>query len=207
MAEGAPPGKPDRTVLVAIIGAGALVVSAAIGALGARTGALDPVLPGSNPTTTVTVTMPPKTVTIEAGNPSDPGGGGGAAQPEGVYHEGALELTWGQEADLDAPPTDRQWGIAKPVYGPEQEDVRWAVRGLSFPTPALGVGVKYVDDSTCQSATGYAHDGIDRLDLKVGTYICVMTSEQRYSLLRVTKLTPDENRIALHVKTYNKEGD
>jgi hypothetical protein len=43
--------------------------------------------------------------------------------------------------------------------------------------------------------------------VKVGTWICVLTSESRFSLLHVKRIDDNLNLIVLDVKTYKKAGD
>jgi hypothetical protein len=202
MPEDLGPVNRDRTVHVAVIGAVATVAAALIGVLGGNSGAFNSVLPGS-PTATVTVTAPappPVTTTVT------PGPGGGTAQPAAVFHQGTLQVARRQQADLDAPPTDPQWGVVTVPAGARRDVQYSGTNGLFFFAGALGAAVDTADDSTCQSATGYS-GGVAFADLKVGRYVCAVTSERRYSLLRVTEVSSDANTIAFDVKTFNKDVD
>src|SRR5215831_9919103 len=82
----------DSTILASLIGAGATVIAALVG-----------ILPG-NPTKVITVSPSPNqgsTVTVTASS---------NAQPPGMYHQGRLVLANSTQVDLDAPPSDPQWG-------------------------------------------------------------------------------------------------
>jgi hypothetical protein len=59
--------------------------------------------------------------------------------------------------------------------------------------------------TTCQSATGWSSNP-QNLNLSVGSYLCVKTNQDRYSLLRVLSINSDSSVVFL-AKTFKKPGE
>ncbi len=168
------------TIVAALIGAVATVAAAVLGNVGSFT----KILPGS-PTRTITA---------------------GALQEGGVYHQGKLTLTSdGDQADLDAPPTDPQWGVLNLTPG-HQPDISFPGDAeLYLDSNAQGVQLNKATDNSCINATGYttsALGGSTTSPLRVGQYICVHTPEGHFALLKV--LTLQANQITFFVKTFKQ---
>ena len=144
------------------------------------------------------------------GDPAASGGSGTSASggSTGIYHQGRLELASGTCADLDAPPSDSQWGelSANPDAGGgdlcSQYPSFVGVNGATLVTVNSGT------DTTCQNATGWlAANYYKDLNLSVGSFVCVHTNQGRYSLLRVAAINSADNSIVFSVKTFKKPGD
>lgn len=126
----------------------------------------------------------------------------------GIYHQGTLELAFNTCADLDAPPSDSQWGelSANPDAG--GGDLCSEYPSFAGVNGATLVTVNSGTDTTCQNATGWLppNEGKD-LNLSVGSFVCVHTNQGRYSLLRVVAINSADSSIVFSVKTFKKPGD
>lgn len=186
----------DSTVLASLIGAAATVIAAVAGILLGNNGVFVNILPG-NPTKVVTVSPSPistPTVTITANS---------NVQPPGIYNQGKLVLTSGTNADLDAPPSDPQWGEINLTPGDSYDIQGNGNTSISLYSGAQGVQLSQTTGNSCTSATGYSGDTIgDRSQLTIGQLICIRTTEGRFSLLKIIGL-PD-GQIVMDVKTYTK---
>jgi hypothetical protein len=187
----------DSTVLASLIGAGATVIAAFVGIFLGNQGVFVNVLPGS-PTKVVTVSpspAPAATVTVAASS-------GAQAQLPGIFHQGKLVLASSTEADLDAPPSDPQWGEINLTPGDQYDLTGSGNTGLFLDNGAQGVQLSQTTGSSCTSATGYSpdHIGSDTLPLTIGQLICIRTAEGRFSLLKILGL-PSGN-IVMYVTTY-----
>ena len=186
----------DSTVLASLIGAAATVFAAVVGILLGNNGVFVNILPG-NPTKVVTVSpspIPTPTVTITANS---------NVQPPGIYNQGKLVLASGTNADLDAPPSDPQWGEINLTPGDSYDIQGNGNTSISLYSGAQGVQLSQTTGSSCTSATGYSGDTIgDRSQLTIGQLICIRTTEGRFSLLKIIGL-PD-GQIVMDVKTYTK---
>jgi hypothetical protein len=127
----------------------------------------------------------------------------------GVYHEGPLHLLNGSTADLDAPPSDRQWGVVSLPPG-ANPDITWqATNGLRRWNGSLALvpdGTR-VTSSTCANMTGYGEEMLPTSSVKSGRYVCVFTDEERYSLVRIDGIDPNAAGVSLQVTTNQKPGD
>jgi hypothetical protein len=198
---------PFITAIAALITA---FVAAAAFFVGRATGA-------PTPTATVTVTAP-------ASEASNPGSVGSSASPSnngtttptssGVWHQGVLVLSSGQDADLDAPISDPHWGVLTENDEPGTGlDINWdASNGLGF--PGWGFNVQMVllpgdvsGSDPCATAPGYSHNPIPTGKIVQGVRVCVYTSEERYSLLTVKSVKPDYSEITFQVVTFKNGND
>jgi hypothetical protein len=157
----------------------------------------------SSPTRTPTVSSPTASAT-----PAPTTSATATPAASGIYHQGRLELASGTCADLDAPPSDSQWGelSANPDAGGgdlcSQYPSFVGVNGATLVTVNSGT------DTTCQNATGWlAANYYKDLNLSVGSFVCVHTNQGRYSLLRVAAINSADNSIVFSVKTFKKPGD
>jgi hypothetical protein len=141
--------------------------------------------------------------------PTVSGGGSGSGGPPAIYHKGTLTLAYTTCADLDAPPTDPQWGETSGANG----DTGGADLCSEFPSfvgtnGATIVTVNSGTDTTCQNATGWLTPNLYQdLHLSVGSFVCVHTNQGRYSLLRVESIDSTNSSITFSVKTFKKPGD
>jgi hypothetical protein len=191
-------GRQDRhsrvnpAIAAAAIGAIATVAAAFLG----NGGGFTRILPGSP---TITVTAAPKpNVTVTVTAPPD---GASASQPSGVYHQGKLILV-GNDADLDSAPSDPQWGIIKLAPGDQYDISGYGNTAIFLENNAQGVQLASATDSSCAQVTGYSTGrlGIDTPPLRIGQFICVHTTEGRFSLLKILSLPTNE--IVLFVTTF-----
>jgi hypothetical protein len=152
------------------------------------------------------VSSPTATVT-----PSASGGGTGTIGSDGssgIYHRGTLKLAFDTCADLDAAPTDPQWG--EPSANPDAGGADLCSESPSFVgvNSATLVTVNSGTHTTCQNATGWLAPNLYQdLHLSVGSFVCVHTNQGRYSLLRVDAINSTTNAITFWVKTFKKPGD
>jgi hypothetical protein len=185
----------DPTVLASLIGAGATVIAAFVGILLGNNGVFVNILPG-NPTKVVTVSpfpSPTSAVTVTASS---------NAQPPGIYHQGNLALANSTQVDLDAPPSDPQWGEINLQPGDQYDITGYGNTAIFLDNDAQGVQLSPTTGNSCATATGYSSDriGIDTPPLTIGQLICIRTTEGRFSLLRILSLQNGE--IVMYVKTY-----
>jgi hypothetical protein len=159
--------------------------------------------PSGGATTPVKASSPTATATT--------GGGSGVSGSDGsaaIYHQGPLTLAFDTCADLDAPPTDRQWG--EPSANPDSGGADLCSQSPSFVgvNGATLVAVNSGTDSICQNATGWLTPNLYQdLHLSIGSFVCVHTNQDRYSLLRVEAIDSNTNAITFWVKTFKKPGD
>lgn len=125
------------------------------------------------------------------GPPPDPGTSATEAR---VRRSGQLTLATSRSGDLDSPSSDPQWDDG-------QADIYYSgsaiVTYTSF-VDLLYLGSKEADYDTCRNTTGYSDESIGAED---GAYICVKTSDNRYSAVRMTQ--PDSSKITLDIVTYD----
>jgi hypothetical protein len=138
--------------------------------------------------------------------PSAPAGGNGGAPA--IYHSGQLTLAYATCADLDAPPSDRQWGEVSIDASSGSIDLCSQSPGFVGVGGATIVTVNSGTDTTCQNATGWLRQNYyQNLNLSVGSFVCVHTNQGRYSLLRVNAIYSTTSSITFSVKTFKKPGD
>ena len=179
----------NSTIVAAVIGAVATIAAAFLG----NRGTFTEIFPGS-PVRIVTVSPTPRVTITVTQSP-------GPVSPT-VYHEGKLVLSDGTEADLDAPPSDLQWGELNLTPGDQYDISGYGNTAIFLENGAQGVQLSPTTGGSCATATGYAGDriGIDTPPLRIGQYICIHTSEGRLSLLKVLALPAGE--IVFNVKTF-----
>ena len=126
----------------------------------------------------------------------------------GVYHQGRLDLAYNGCADLDAPPSDSQWGELTASSSAGGADLCSSYPSFAAVNNAALVTVNSGTDTTCQDATGWiTSDSYQNLNLSVGSFLCIHTNQGRYSLLRVVAINSADSSIVFSVKTFNKPGD
>jgi hypothetical protein len=143
--------------------------------------------------------------------PTASGGGSGANGNGGapaIYHQGQLTLAYATCVDLDAPPSDRQWGEVSIGASSGGFDLCSQSPEFVGTGGATIVTVNSGTDTTCQNATGWLRQNYYQdLNLSVGSFVCVHTNQGRYSLLRVEAIDSTANAIMFRVKTFKKPGD
>ena len=131
-----------------------------------------------------------------------------SATATAIYHQGTLTLAFNTCADLDAPPSDRQWGEPSANTDEGGGDICSESPSFVGVNSATLVTVNSGTDTTCQNATGWLHPQLyQNLHLSVGSFVCVRTNQSRYSLLRVEAINSTPNAIMFWVKTFKKPGD
>jgi hypothetical protein len=175
------------------------LIAAFVGIILGNNGVFVNILPG-NPAKVITVSPSPNpasTVTVTASS---------NAQPPGIYHQGKLVLADSTQVDLDAPPSDPQWGEINLTPGDQYDLTGFGNTAIFLDNDAQGVQLGPNTGKSCMSATGYATDriGIDTPPLTIGQLICIRTTEGRFSLLKILNLPDGE--IVMDVKTYTKTG-
>lgn len=115
----------------------------------------------------------------KTGSPTTPpsatvGGKGGAPA---IYHSGQLTLAYATCADLDAPPSDRQWGEVSIDASSGSIDLCSQSPDFVGAGGATIVTVNSGTDTTCQNATGWLRQNYYQdLNLSVGvSYACTPT--------------------------------
>jgi cell division protein FtsB len=132
-----------------------------------------------------------------------------------IRHEGSFTLLARKAADLDTPDTDPQWGI---VRDSGTTDIEWRpYENMTIGRPFTGAGavptqLKFVGsteptEDDCRGITDYSGSEIELAKVKVGTFFCWITSEQRYAVLKVTALGKEFSSVTLHAKVFKKGGD
>ena len=205
-------GKPSHgiwqgaggTVIAAVI---AGVVALVLGLVGGNAGVVAAIVPGSGPTQTITIpanVLPTPTVTVTVTQTT----GGGTPQPAGVFHEGPLTFSNGSDAYLDEPASDPQWGIGNDHATDSRSDLLFWGGGGDVGSDNI-LAVDSADDTTCQNATGYAHGPVPNPThaLQAGRYLCIITDQKRYALLKVVSWDPTNSRISLYVKVFKLSTD
>jgi hypothetical protein len=170
-------------IIVVVIGA---LVVRALGVTSSPTPTPTPGPKTPGPTPTATASAPP------------------AAASGRIYHQGNLTVAFGTCVDLDAPPSDPQWG--------EASAAAFALGGVDlcseYPSfvgynNATLVTITSGTDTTCQNATGWLATGsYQDLNLSVGSFVCVHTNQGRFSLLRVVAINGATRAITFQVKTF-----
>jgi hypothetical protein len=158
-----------------------------------------------------------RTVTVTQSPPSLPSSPTPSGTTENttpvVFHQGKLEIGRGVAADLDASSADTQWGVVTLPPG-ASKDIAWnGPFGLTVNHPPFFAGYAQAaafdaaNDATCQNATQYIRGDLPIAATRPGKYICIYTSEKRFSLLHVAKVSTDVNFITFDVTTFKKDGD
>jgi hypothetical protein len=180
--------------IAAVIG-GLILVTVTSGQTSSSSG------PTSSPSSLKSITATP--------TPAASGGASGSGGSPAIYHKGTLTLAFTACADLDAPPTDQQWGETSGA-NPDAGGADLCSESPSFvgTNGATIVAVNSGTDTTCQNATGWLAPNIYQdLRLSVGSFVCVHTNQGRYSLLRVESIDSTTSSITFSVKTFKKAGD
>jgi hypothetical protein len=121
----------------------------------------------------------------------------------GVYHQGRLALAYNGCADLDAPASDPTWGELTASGNGGGGDICSQYPSLYGANNATLVAVNSGTDTTCQSATGWIASGTSQsFNLSVGSFLCVHTNQNRYSLLRVVSINSADSSIVFSAKTF-----
>ena len=156
------------------------------------------------------IPVPSASTGSKAGSPttSPPASAGGNGGVPAIYHSGRLTLAHATCADLDAPPSDRQWGEVSIDASSGGTDFCSQSPGFVGTGGASIVTVNSGADTTCQNATGWLRQNYYQdLNLSVGSFVCVHTNQGRYSLLRVKAIDSTTSSITFSVKTFKKSGD
>lgn len=127
--------------------------------------------------------------------------GGPTANPQpslapSVRHRGQVVLALsGSAINLDAPESDPQWS--------GYSAIRFMGNRLEFYSGNMALMLHDVkaDYTSCRERTGYSPSSIDSGSLKPGTYLCVRTSEKRYSALRLIDI--NSSSATFDVVTYD----
>ena len=128
------------------------------------------------------------------------GGNGGSAA---IYHQGPLTIAYNTCADTDAPPSDPQWGFAASYQGGAVDICSESPSFVGINAATL-VTVKSGSNTSCQNATGWLPpNGYADLHLSVGSFLCIHTNQDRYSLLRVEAIDSVSNAVTFFVKTFS----
>lgn len=118
-----------------------------------------------------------------------------------VRHSGPLTLSvGGAYADLDSPMSDPQWQTG----GYIGREIRCEKNLFYVNVPVINLGDKKSDYDTCRNTTGYREGSYEIGQLAAGQYLCLKTTGNRYSALRITELS--QARIVLDVVTYDPPG-
>lgn len=145
-------------------------------------------------TATITVTAAPNAPT---GSPS----------PSRVWHSGSLTIAMNSSADLDAPQSDATWAEAKLPNGANY-DLGFNGGQLSPETAAqYQTQIKSTGSTkspSCQTESGYGTDYVDITTLKIGTYLCAITSEGRFAQLRLAEFPGVNQPVTFDVIVFNK---
>lgn len=192
---------PFLTAVAALITA---FVAAAAFFVGRATGA-------PTPAATVTVTAP---AAKASGGSSASASNSGTSASSGVWHQGVLVLSSGQDADLDAPISDPHWGVLTANDSPGTGlDMNWdSNNGLGFPTWGDNVQLALLSENAagshpCATAPGYSHNAIPTEKIVQATQVCFYTSGKRYSLMTVKSVKPDYSEITFQVVTFKNAND
>lgn len=154
--------------------------------------------PASSPSSSgsATATAAP---TVSVGGTGVSGNGGSVA----IYHQGTLTLAFNTCADLDAPPSDPQWGASASYYGGAVDLCSESPAFAGVNTATL-VTVRSGTDTACQNATGWLPpDSYQNLHLSAGSLLCVHTNQDRHSLLRVEAINSTSYAMTFSVKTFS----
>jgi hypothetical protein len=120
-------------------------------------------------------------------------------------HSGQITLaSTGGQADLDAPQSDPQWSTDSTNGQGDLEYYSGTQIYFSYGNKYLPLGNTLADYDTCRTTTGYISGGSKPVrigDVQPGTYYCVLTSENRYSAIKVLSINQDE--ATFDVVTYD----
>lgn len=190
----------DRTVTAAWIGALGAVAAAVIAVLGAHWaggGSNAVVAPSDSGSVNSTQSRP------------EPGPVGRTSQRQTgprVYHEGLLTLADGRSADLDAPPSDVQWG----TLSQSQAGVDLVYVSGNLNNYGNGGGMVLLDRTEtrpCWQVTGYGGGPFRETDLADGARICLVTNGNRFSLITVVHQSADQSSIQLRIVTFKRDDE
>lgn len=191
----------NNVIKAAVITGCFAIVATIIGALATHWFGL--ATPSPNPT-------PTQSTTSSSTTPAAAGGGSGAngsRGPTSIYHQGILKVANYTCVDLDAAPSDPQWGETAVGTAAGGVDLCSEYPSFAGTNNATLVTVAAGTDTTCQNATGWLPtDSYQNLQLSVGSYVCGHTNQGRFSLLRVMTIDA-ANAITFQVKTFKKPGD
>jgi hypothetical protein len=194
-------------VIGSIVGVIIVAIAAAIGVNAAtNAGGSGDGHPSPGPSTTTSVASPAAPPSSATTAPTASGGGTGTSGQGGspaIYHQGPLTFAYATCVDLDAPPSDPQWDVsATSDYG-GAVDLCSESPSFAGINGATLVTVKSGTDSTCQNATGWLPSGgFQNLHLSVGSFLCVHTNQDRYSLLSVKAINSTSYAMTFSVKTF-----
>ena len=194
-------------VIGSIVGVIIVATAAAIGVnAAANGGGSGDGHPSRGPSTSTSVASPAAPPSSATTAPTASGGGTGTSGNGGsaaIYHQGTLTLAFNTCVDLDAPPSDPQWGVSASYYGGAVDLCSESPSFVGINGATL-VTVKSGTDSTCQNATGWLPTGgYQNLHLSVGSFLCVHTNQDRYSLLSVKAINSTSYAMTFSVKTFN----
>lgn len=183
----------------------AAVIAGVFGLVGlvvGNSGAVSGVLPGS-PEVTRTVTAPPVTVTATSSAPT------GSSTASGDWHSGSLTIAMNGNADLDAPQSDPTWGEVSLPNGANYDlsfngGVLSPLASAQFQTQILSTGS--TNAPSCQTESGYSTGYVDITTLKIGTYLCAVTSEGRFAQLKLAKFPGVNQPVTFNVIVFDKSG-
>ena len=113
-------------------------------------------------------------------------------------HAGKLDLALNSAADLASPPSDVAGDLPAPGRVRRHQ---WQGRGLFLEGDGQGV-VSGTKRPSCQTSSGYGTNFLDLQSKTLGTFLCIYTSEKRYSLLKVTRDDGNDG-ASFEVTTYN----
>ncbi|MEJ3749054.1 hypothetical protein WEI85_38040 [Actinomycetes bacterium KLBMP 9797] len=147
----------------------------------------------------------PPTGTDESGSPQN------SAGPVETLHEGRATVPLGASIDVDALPSDPQWGMLRPRVQGGPWDLNWrnncdgAICLENFSKGLLVGDRASVND--CTTTTGYNSSSVPMSKIRTGLKICVFTRDGRYSLVRIAKFTSADDAIVWDIETLKKSGD
>jgi cell division protein FtsB len=113
-----------------------------------------------------------------------------------VRHRGTLTLAMSQQADLDAPAADPQWDST----GHNDLWFQTDLMTTSFAKMLDLQGTTATYD-TCRNTTGYGESSINGADLTAGMNLCIETSENRFTAMKLTQVA--KTSVTLEVTTFN----
>jgi hypothetical protein len=164
----------------------------------------------ATPAAVPTTTSPPTESTTTADPTASPRPS--TQRPPGTtvaaYHAGSATMAVGVELDLDALPTDPQWGMLSNGGG----DIRYSStycsticrEGRGPQLLIVGAGATY---DTCATTTGYNGNDIPAAKVQVGLTLCVRTDGGRFSVVTVTGFISMSSPLTISITTYKKTTD
>jgi hypothetical protein len=123
------------------------------------------------------------------------------------WHSGSLTIALNSNADLDAPQSDPTWSELSLPNGAnydlsfEGADLDPVASG-QIQTQILSTGS--TNTPSCQTESGYSTGPVDITTLKIGTYLCAVTSEGRFAQLRLAKFPGVNQPVTFDVIVFNK---